>query len=94
MNAKKMIRLCNAALGKLDDLEGYLAYISPDKEANQFVYESMLAVRELKHIARWETYHNVTTQQASHIQQILSKTDYFLNLVPASARKETEGGQD
>jgi len=94
MNAKKMIRLCDTALQKLDDLESLLAYIPAEREADRFVYESIAAARELRHIARLETAHAVTVEQASHIQRILSKTGFFLNLVPNTAKKELDGGQD
>lgn len=91
MNAKKMIRLCKAARVKLDELEGLLAYVPSDQDASRFVYESMAAVYELIHIAKWETIHATTVSQASHIHRILSKTDYFLNLVPDSVKNESDG---
>lgn len=94
MNAKKMIRFCDTALQKLDDLESLLAYIPTERKADRFVYKSIAAARELRHIARLETAHAVTVEQASHIQRILSKTDFFLNLVPNTAKKELDGGQD
>ncbi len=94
MNAKTMIRRCDTALQKLDNLESLLAYIPTEKEANRFVYESIAVVHELKHIARLETAHAVTVEQASHIQRVLSKTDFFLNLVPNTAKKELDGGSE
>lgn len=94
MTPKKMIRLCNTALQKLNDLESLASYIPSIREANRFVYESMAAVRELKHIARLETAHAVTVEQAAHIQRILSRTDFLMSLVPKQARKELDSGHD
>lgn len=91
MNAKKMMRLCTAALNKLDDLEGLLVYIPPEQEAHKFVYESIAAVKELRGVAKWETAQNVTVEQASHIHRLLSKIDYYMKLVPNGAKKELDG---
>lgn len=90
MNAKKMAKHCKDASSKLEELEGLLAFIPPEKGASRFVYESMAAVRELRHIAKFETVHSVTVAQASHIHRILSKADYYLNLVPDIARDDSD----
>ena len=94
MNAKKMIRLCKAAHAKLDELEGLLAYIPAEQDASRFVYESMADAKELEHVAKWETIHAVTVCQASHIHRILSRTDYYLNLVPDSVKNESSDGPE
>ena len=94
MNAKKMIYLCDVALERLDDLEALLSHIPLEKKADRFIYTSMAAARELRHIARLETVYAVTVEQASHIQRILSKADFLLNIVPDAAKRELDGGQD
>jgi hypothetical protein len=90
MNASKMTRLCNAVLQELEDLELFSSYIPDDCRVDQFIHESCVAVHELKGIAKWETINRVTTEQASHIQQIKVKVDKFMRMVPDSARREFE----
>jgi len=90
MTPKTMIRLCGAALQKLEDLEPLAVYLPSEARVNQFVYESIQAVRELKHVARLESAHSVTSAQVRHIHRIISKTNYFLSLVPGSVRNELD----
>jgi hypothetical protein len=94
MNAKKMVKLCGVALQKLDDLESLLAYIPIEQEADRFVYASMNAVKELRGIAQWETTHNVTTEQAGHIKQILGRIGTFMDLVHNSAKRALDDDKD
>jgi len=94
MNAKKMAKLCAVALQKLDDLESLLAYIPIEKEADRFVYESMNAVKELRGIARWETIHNVTLEQAGHIKGILGRIENFMAMVPKSAKRTLDDDKE
>jgi len=94
MNAKKMIKLCGVASQKLDDLESLLAYIPMEREADRFVYESMNAVKELRGIARWETIHNVTVEQAGHIKGILGRIETFMALVPNSAKRTLDDDKE
>jgi len=94
MNAGTMMRRCVLALHKLDKLEQLLSYIPAYREADRFTYTSIGEVRELHHIAKLETIHTVTVEQTSHIQRILSKVDFFLNLVPNAAKRELDGGAD
>jgi len=89
-----MIRRCSVALQKLNELESLLSCIPAHREADRFTYTSIGAVKELKQIAKWETIRAVTVEQASHIQRILSKVDFFLNLVPNAGKKELDGGAD
>ena len=94
MKAKKMIQHCDAVLQKLDDLEALLSYIPPKKEAHKFVYESIAAAKELRHVAKWETSNAVTVEQAAHIQRLISRTDIFLNMIPENAKKELGDDQE
>jgi len=94
MNAAKMIQLCDAALDKLDELEGVLAYIPPAEEASSFMYASAPAVRELMMIARLETINNVTVQQAKHIRKLMARLDYLLNLVSRNTGDSFNGEKD
>jgi len=87
-----MMRLCDASIRQLEDLEALLSYLSSEHGAARFVYESLAEVKELRHVAKLETQLNVTTEQAAHIQRILSQTKHFMRMVPDSARKELDGG--
>jgi hypothetical protein len=91
MNIKKMLRLCRIAHDKLDDLEGVLVYLQQDTDAHEFVYESIPAVIELQHIARLETKHTVTVEQAAHIRSIIITADRYIGQVPGSAKRELGG---
>lgn len=86
MNAKKMIKQCEIATKKLRQLQGLLFYLLPKYNAAEFTLKSLEAVHELKHIAQYETEHRVTVTQSSHIQRILSKVDYYLTIIPDSAK--------
>ena len=85
MRAKKMMQYCDAALSKLEDLEGMLPYLAEEHDGYTFIVESRRAVIELSQIAMWETAHNVTVAQASHIRRILSKSGYLWSLVAEDA---------
>jgi len=94
MNAKKMLKLCRVAQDKLATIERLLSHIPPEKNADAFVYASVAAVKELRGIAKWETTCNVTVEQASHINSILSKADYLLKLIPRDVKRGLDGNND
>lgn len=94
MDAKKMQRLCNAALKQLQDLETLLSHIPTEQGADKFVYQAMHDVKELYQIAKFETAANVTVEQAGHINTILTQIATYYRQVPRKARKELDGGPD
>jgi ferritin-like protein len=92
MNAKRMLRLCSSTKRQLDALELLLSQFAPEHKAAQFIYKSMNDVRELQHTARYETAANVTTEQAAHIQRIISRIVQLVRLLPNDIKKEYEEG--
>ena len=93
MQAKKMLRLCRVAKNRLEDLESVLPYVPAELEADLFVYNSHIALDELRHIAKYETINSVTTIQVTHIHQILRKIDYLLSVIPDAAKRELDNDE-
>jgi hypothetical protein len=93
MDAKQMLRQCGIALKQLEQLEGHINDI-PKKDAAKFVFQSTQDVKELMHIARLETSHNVTPEQAVHITKIVNRATAFIHALPEDVRKELGGEKD
>lgn len=88
MRANKMLQLCKQALSYLDDLESLLPHLSSEKDAARFVYEAIADVKELKHVAKFETVQNVTVEQATHMNRIMAQIEYYTRIVPDSVKRE------
>lgn len=80
MTAKEMLRLCERARDRLDDLDAMLAYIPEEQQAHTFMRTSISDLIELEQIAKWETVRSVTKRQAQHIRRILSKTQELMRI--------------
>jgi hypothetical protein len=72
----------------LERLEMLVTHIPDAQGASEFVYRSMNDVHELALIAQWETTYNVTVEQTSHINRIISRIHHYMKMVPNNARRD------
>ena len=76
MKPTTMIKRCNEILGKLDQLESCAVSMSSDNL--KWLYTTVRALNELKHVAKFETKHQMTPFQVDHIHMIKAECDAAL----------------
>ena len=90
MDAQQMMRQCKTVLKQLERLEGHINAV-PKKDVAKFVFQSIQEIKELYHIARFETAITVTPEQAAHVTKIVNRVTAFMRMLPDDVKKELGG---
>jgi len=93
MDAKQMLRSASTVLKQLRQLDALCDHI-PKKDAATFISRSIADVRELMHVAKFETQINVTAEQATHITKISNRVMSFMRMIPDDVKKDLDSGKE
>ena len=86
MKPTTMMKRCAETIKKLNLLESCAVSMSSDDL--RWLYTTMRALNELKHVAKFETHHMMTPFQVDHINVLTSECDAALEEFTSSDNAE------